>query len=158
MATLLWCYKVSVLGCCLCDSLRGKNIWAWDSDSVLCPVLFQGRNQRGPQQAWEKQVGSALTLSTPGISRVGFQCLKLGSSASRVCQEGTPEGVFWDPEEKHPQRGGEEDLQSERAQKCTEIHPGRVFFPPVSSCAGYVVPQLLDWNSCHSKWIFLGST
>lgn len=62
----------------------------------LCTlVLLQGRHKRSPQQAWEEQVGSALTVSTHHqhhlhsdlITNVSF-FLKLGSST--ICLSGEP--------------------------------------------------------------------
>ena len=45
-------------------------------------------------------------------------------------QTGTFEGVLWDVEKEHPQRGWEEDVQPECPAQCLEIHSGRHHWVP----------------------------
>lgn len=87
--------------------------------------VYQGRNQRGAQQTGEEQVGLHFSAAS---SPLFFNCYiwLLLLIQTVWCQASTLEGVLRDAEEKHPQRRGEEDLQSERAEERFEIHPGEL--------------------------------
>lgn len=69
-----------------------------------------------------------------------------------VCQTETLEGVLWDAEKEHPKHRWEEDLQSECAEKCAEIHSGK------TKCIQYYARPFPDLCCIRQMFVNLAKT